>query len=102
MFKNFFLEDVIDYYNIMNYNKLSFNIFSLNQLDILHDITFLQISKLLQLFSDTLDSRYLLEFYKFYINNKDFINFYILYPQFTELFKMFDDVFVKYGFNYIQ
>ena len=101
-FKNFFLNDVLNYYNIVNYDGLSFDIFSLNQYDILHDITFLQISKLLHLFNDTLDSKYLLEFYKFYINNKDFINFYLLYPQFTDLFKIFDDIFTKYGFNYIQ
>jgi hypothetical protein len=101
-FKNFFLNDIINYYNIMDYVKLSFNIFTLDQQDILHDITFLQISKVLQLFNDTLDSKYLLDFYKFYINNKDYINFYVLYPQFVKLFKIFDDIFVKHGFNYIQ
>jgi len=96
------LNDIINYYNITDYVKLSFNIFTLNQHDILHDITFLQISKVLQLFNDTLDSKYLLDFYKFYINNKDYINFYVLYPQFTKLFKIFDDIFVKHGFNYVQ
>lgn len=100
LYYEFIIQSLYESYGISS-TAFDINLMLLNISDIIHDIVLRQIKMLMLKFEETMDVKFLQELYLLYINNKNIINFRLLFPQYAYLFDIFDMLFNKVGTNIV-